>query len=267
MTTVLITAVFAAALALVLGIALGIFRKVFHVETDVLVALVRETLPGANCGACGFPGCDGFAVAVATRTAAPEKCTVSSAEDTKKRGELLGVDASSVPKAAVLVCQGTIDCAKPKGRYSGVESCAGAKIAGGTKLCAWGCLGFGDCAKICSFGAISVAENGLPVVDKALCTGCGRCEAECPQGLLKLLPRQQGAGQGTALALCANRAVVKPSVRKACTAGCIKCALCVKKCPAAALTMVDGIPVTDAAKCSGCGLCVEACPSKVLVLV
>jgi Na+-translocating ferredoxin:NAD+ oxidoreductase RNF subunit RnfB len=264
MTTVLITAVFAAALALVLGVALGIFRKVFHVETDVLVALVRETLPGANCGACGFPGCDGFAVAVAARTADPAKCTVSSAEDTKKRGDLLGVDASSVPKTALLVCRGTKDCAKPQGRYSGVQSCIGAKIAtGGTKLCSWGCLGFGDCARVCSFGALGIGDDGLPVVNKDLCTGCGRCIEECPQGLLKLLPRDQRG----AIALCANRNVVKPAVRKACSAGCIKCEICVKKCPAAALTMENGIPVTDYGKCTSCGLCVTACPSKVLVLI
>lgn len=84
MNIILLTAIFAALLALVLGILLGIFRKVFHVETDVLVGLIRETLPGANCGACGFPGCDGFAAAVAASEAAPDKCTVSDAESTKK---------------------------------------------------------------------------------------------------------------------------------------------------------------------------------------
>ena len=264
MSTVVITAIFAAGLALALGIALGVFRKVFHVETDALVGLIRETLPGANCGACGFPGCDGFASAVAARSADPGKCTVSSAEETKKRGDLLGVDASSVPKMAVLVCQGSVDHAKPKGIYTGVAGCRAAKIStGGTKLCSWGCLGFGDCVRACSFGAISIGANGLPVVDTALCTGCGKCSAECPQLVLQQLPR----GRKGALARCANRSTVKSSVRKSCTIGCIKCEICVKKCPAGALQMTNGVPVVDEAKCTSCGDCVTACPQKVMTLL
>jgi Na+-translocating ferredoxin:NAD+ oxidoreductase RNF subunit RnfB len=264
MNIVIITAIFAASLALILGIALGVFRKVFHVETDVLVGLIRETLPGANCGACGFPGCDGFATAVAARTAPPNKCTVSSAEETKKRGDLLGVDASSVPKVAVLVCQGSVDCAKPKGVYTGTQSCRGAKIsAGGTKLCSWGCLGFGDCANVCPFEAISIGANGLPQVNLDRCAGCGKCSAECPQLILKQIPREQKG----AIALCANRSTIKPSVRKACASGCIKCESCIKKCPANAIRLEGGVPVIDYAKCASCGVCLTSCPSKVFTIL
>jgi Na+-translocating ferredoxin:NAD+ oxidoreductase RNF subunit RnfB len=264
MNIVVITAIFAAGLALVLGVALGVFRKVFHVETDVLVGLIRETLPGANCGACGFPGCDGFASAVAARTAPPDKCTVSSAEETKKRGGLLGVDASAVPKVAFLACQGTTDCAKPKGVYTGTPSCRGAKIsAGGTKLCAWGCLGFGDCAKVCSFGAISIGTNGLPQIDGTRCTGCGKCTAECPQLILRQIPREQKG----AIALCANRNTIKPAVRKSCAVGCIKCGACVKKCQAEAIKLEGGVPVIDYAKCTSCGVCLTSCPSKVFAIL
>ncbi|WP_256584786.1 (Fe-S)-binding protein [Peptoniphilus harei] len=39
--------------------------KGFYVEVDPKVAEVRDALPGANCGACGFPGCDGLAEAIA----------------------------------------------------------------------------------------------------------------------------------------------------------------------------------------------------------
>jgi Na+-translocating ferredoxin:NAD+ oxidoreductase RNF subunit RnfB len=264
MNIVVITAIFAASLALVLGIALGVFRKVFHVETDVLVGLIRETLPGANCGACGFPGCDGFAAAVASRTAPPDKCTVSSVGETKKRGDLLGVDASSVPKIAFLTCQGSIDCAKPKGTYTGTQSCRGAKIsAGGTKLCSWGCLGFGDCEKVCPFGAITMGVSGLPLINKDRCTGCGKCSAECPQLILKQIPRDQKG----AIALCANRNTIKPMVRKTCTVGCIKCESCAKKCPAEAIKLEGGVPVIDYGKCTSCGTCLVQCPSKVFTML
>jgi Na+-translocating ferredoxin:NAD+ oxidoreductase RNF subunit RnfB len=258
------TAAFAAILALLLGTALCIFRKVFHVETDVLIAAVRDTLPGANCGACGFAGCDGFAAAVVSRTAPPTRCTVSSAEETKRRGEILGVDASVQPSFAFLSCAGGKDCAKLKGLYSGVPSCRGAKISsGGQKLCSWGCLGFGDCVKVCNFGAITIGESGIPVVDKAKCTGCGLCCAECPQGLLQQVPRDR---QGAA-ALCSNRSTARASIRKACTAGCIKCGACEKKCPNGAVTLVNGIPKIDYSKCDSCGTCVTGCPSGVLVLL
>jgi Na+-translocating ferredoxin:NAD+ oxidoreductase RNF subunit RnfB len=246
MQTIIVTAIFSVILAFVLGVLLGIFRRIFHVETDVLVNLVRETLPGANCGACGFPGCDGYAAAVAAKTAAPNKCTVSSSEETHKRGELLGVNVVSVPKAAFLACGGTHECAPLKGDYNGTLSCQGAKIsAAGTKLCAWGCIGFGDCVSKCQFGALSMGEDGLPVVDTELCTGCGLCAAACPQSLLRLLDKNT---HGPAVR-CANANPIKPAVRKSCKAGCIKCEICVKNCPAQAIVMKNGVPDFDYTKC------------------
>jgi Na+-translocating ferredoxin:NAD+ oxidoreductase RNF subunit RnfB len=263
MNVVVVTAIFAASLAFILGIALGVFRKIFHVETDVLIGLIRETLPGVNCGMCGFPGCDGFAAAVASRIVLPDKCTVSSAEETKKRGELLGVNMSSTPKIAFLTCQGSIDCAKPKGIYTGVPSCQGAKIStGSTKLCSWGCLGFGDCVKVCPFKAITIDTNGLPFVNENLCTGCGKCSTECPQSILKQIPRNQKG----AVALCANRNTIKPMIRKTCTVGCIKCEVCVKKCPAKAIQLEGGIPVVDYGKCTSCGVCQTVCSSKAFTI-
>jgi Na+-translocating ferredoxin:NAD+ oxidoreductase RNF subunit RnfB len=263
MNIIIITVIFSASLALVLGVALGVFRKVFHVKTDVLVSLIRETLPGANCGACGFPGCDGFATAVALRTASPDKCTVSSAEETKKRGKLLDVDTSSIPQIAFLTCQGSIDCAKPKGIYIGIQSCRGAKIsAGSTKLCSWGCLGFGDCVKVCLFEAIAINSKGLPFIDTNRCTGCGKCSIECPQLILKQIPRNQKG----AVRLCSNRNTIKPMVRKTCTVGCIKCEVCVKKCPAKAIKLEDGIPIVDYSKCTSCGICQTACSAKAFVI-
>jgi Na+-translocating ferredoxin:NAD+ oxidoreductase RNF subunit RnfB len=264
MNIVIITTIFAASLALVLGIALGVFRNIFHVETDVLVGLIRETLPGANCGVCGFPGCDGFAAAVATRKAQPDKCTVSSVEETKKRGKLLGVDTSSMSKIAFLICQGSVNCAKFKGIYIGIQSCRGAKIStGGTKLCSWGCLGLGDCVKVCSFKAITMGPNNLPSIDENRCTGCGKCSTECPQSILKQIPRDQKG----AIGLCANRNTIKPMVRKTCTVGCIKCEVCVKKCPVKAIKLENGVPAVDYSKCISCGVCQNVCSAKAFTIL
>jgi Na+-translocating ferredoxin:NAD+ oxidoreductase RNF subunit RnfB len=265
MNIILITALFAAALALILGIALGFFREFFAVEEDPLVGLVRAALPGANCGACGFPGCDGYAAAVAAKTAGTGSCSVGGKPVAEKIAALLGTDAADVvPAVAVLACQGSKDHAPQKGDYAGVQTCRGAKLsAGGTKLCAWGCLGFGDCTAVCQFGALSMGADGLPRIDRAKCTDCKVCVAECPQQLLREVPKDR---QG-AMARCSNRNPVKAMVMKTCKVGCIKCELCVKNCPAKCITMDNGIPVVDYGKCTSCGTCVAKCPTKVLKLL
>ncbi|MDR0377397.1 MAG: RnfABCDGE type electron transport complex subunit B [Spirochaetaceae bacterium] len=264
MSIVLITAVFAAVLAFVLGTALGFFRQVFAVTQDPLAGQIREALPGANCGACGYPGCDAYASAVAKGEAGIAGCSVGGPAAAKRLAALVGGDAEVVPVVAVLACRGSKDRAPEKGEYTGVRTCRGAKLsAGGTKLCAWGCLGFGDCAAVCKFGALSIGENGLPRIDKTKCTGCKICTGECPQGVLRAVPRDQ---EGS-LVFCSNRNPVRAMVMKTCKAGCIKCGLCVKNCPRQCIVMDNGIPLVDYGKCDSCGTCVSKCPTKVFNLL
>ena len=51
-------------IGLVLAILLLVASKYLHVEEDKRVEEVTKLLPGYNCGACGFPGCSGFAEAI-----------------------------------------------------------------------------------------------------------------------------------------------------------------------------------------------------------
>jgi Na+-translocating ferredoxin:NAD+ oxidoreductase RNF subunit RnfB len=264
MSIIVTTAIFAAVLAFVLGTALGFFRQFFAVTQDPLEGQIREILPGANCGACGYPGCDAYAAAVAKREAGIAGCSAGGPAVAERLAALMGGDASVVPVAAVLACQGTRDRAPVKGEYTGIKTCRGAKLsAGGTKLCAWGCLGFGDCTAVCKFGALSMGENGLPRIDKAKCTGCKVCIGECPQSILREAPRDQKG----AFAFCSNRNPVKAMVMKTCKAGCIKCELCVKNCPEKCIVMDNGIPKVDYSKCTSCGTCISKCPTKVLKLL
>jgi Na+-translocating ferredoxin:NAD+ oxidoreductase RNF subunit RnfB len=261
MSILLLTALFALILAFILGLALGFFKEFFAVTRDPLIDQVREALPGANCGACGYPGCDGYAAAAASGEAPPNRCTVGGAATAEKLSALLGVNASATPVAAVLACRGSKDHAPLKGTYTGVPTCRGAKLsAGGTKLCAWGCLGFGDCTAVCLFGALTMGEDGLPQVDYDKCTGCKLCIAECPQQLLRDIPRDRKGS----LVLCSNRNPLRGMVIKTCKAGCIKCELCVKNCPQKCITMDRGIPVTDYEKCVSCGTCAAKCPTKAI---
>lgn len=58
-----------AGLGLLLGLGLAISSKIFHVEVDTRIEDIEAILPNANCGACGFPGCQGFAEAIVNGTA------------------------------------------------------------------------------------------------------------------------------------------------------------------------------------------------------
>jgi Na+-translocating ferredoxin:NAD+ oxidoreductase RNF subunit RnfB len=258
------TAIFAVLLAFSLGAALGFFREFFKVEEDPLTSRIREALPGANCGACGYPGCDGYAAAVAAGQAETNRCSVGGKAVTETISGLLGVTASMTPVVAVLACRGSAEHAPSKGDYRGLATCRGAKLStGGTKRCLWGCLGFGDCLTVCQFGALSLGEDGLPRVDYGKCTGCKLCIAECPQGLLRDIPVDRKG----AVALCANHNPLKGMVLKTCKVGCIKCELCVKNCPEECIAMDQGIPLVDYAKCTSCGTCVSKCPTKVLRII
>ena len=258
---ILITAGFALALAFALGLALGFFRDFFAVPQDPLVGQLRDALPGANCGACGFPGCENYAVAIADGSAGISSCTVGGAAVAERLAALTGMSGGDMQQVvAVLACQGSYLHAPQKGTYIGLATCRGAKLStGGTKLCSFGCLGFGDCVKVCKFDAISMdTEKGLPVVDFSKCTGCRMCITECPQALLKPVV----ASQKGATALCSNRS---PKVGpKICKVACIKCNLCVKNCPQQCIDLGSNIPVVDYSKCNSCGACVEKCPTKVL---
>jgi Na+-translocating ferredoxin:NAD+ oxidoreductase RNF subunit RnfB len=247
-------------LAFFLGLALGLFRDLFMVKEDPLVESIRNALPGANCGGCGFPGCEGYAAEVAAGGDI-SKCTAGGKSTADKLAELMGAGAVAItPMVAELCCLGGDDIAVKRGKYTGIHSCRGAKLAGSTKQCSWGCIGFGDCVAVCKFNAISMGNEGLPVIDRAKCTGCKVCIAECPQGVLKLIPKDNKR----VIAHCSNRNPIRSAIRKTCRLGCIKCGICVKQCPEKCLVLENGIPQVDYDKCTACGTCGEKCPTKVM---
>jgi Na+-translocating ferredoxin:NAD+ oxidoreductase RNF subunit RnfB len=256
------TAAFSALLAFVLGAALGFFKRIFAVQEDPLIGRIREALPGANCGACGYPGCDGYAAALAAGNAGPGACSVGGKETADKLSAIVGVSVKVISTVTVLACQGSSLHTAKKGAYTGLTTCRGAKLAGGGKVCAWGCLGYGDCVKKCKFDALILGDNGLPRVDRSKCTGCRLCIAECPQQVLKGIPRDQKG----ALVLCSNRNPNRQQVSRGCKIACIKCGLCARNCPQQCIDLSGNIPVVDYTKCTSCGVCTEKCPTKVLKL-
>ena len=261
MSLIITTVLTSIGLAFLLGFLLGLFKKIFSVKVDKKVSDIRNILPGANCGGCGYAGCDAFAAAVASGEAAPGGCSAGGADVSDKLGKLLGVNINAEKKVALLACQGSKDCAGLRGTYSGVKSCLSVTLAvNNIKKCSFGCIGLGDCVAVCPFDALSIGENGLPQVNYENCVGCGKCAKACPKHLFDIIP----ASRKGAAALCRNRADNRPQIKKDCTAGCIKCGLCEKKCPEHCIVVINGIPETDYAKCTSCGVCAQVCPDKVI---
>lgn len=238
------------------GVVLSVADKKFAVEVDERVAAIRSTLGGANCGACGFAGCDAFSEAVVRGEAKPDGCPVAGPEGAAAIAAVMGVSAgpAAEAQAARLFCRGDCEAAKPRYDYEGIQSCAmAATLAGGPKQCAWACLGLGDCAAACPFGAIAV-EDGIARISADKCVACGKCVEACPRGVIHLTPEND-----TVFVACQNHDMAKDA-RAACANACIACGRCVKACIADAIKVVDYCAVIDQEKCSRCGSCAKVCP-------
>ncbi|MDP2234647.1 MAG: RnfABCDGE type electron transport complex subunit B [Actinomycetota bacterium] len=244
--------------------ALAVASKRFHVEVDPRVERVLSVLPGANCGACGNPSCFGAAEAIVAGTAKVTVCTAGGQSVADAVADALGLDKCAMSSVASMRhCGGGHD-AKRLFSYSGVRSCVAAvRVAGGDLACSFGCLGYGDCARACPFGAIVMDKRGLPVIDLSLCTGCEVCVHECPRGKSGLLV--MGPMSGDIVVRCASRDKVK-SRREYCSKCCIACKKCEKACPSDAIHVIDMLAVVDYGKCTGCGLCVAVCPQSCIDL-
>ena len=212
-----------AGIGLVAAIVLAIADRCLAVEEDPRIGMVTAELPGANCGGCGFAGCDGYARALVAGTAPNGACAAGGAECAAAIAKILGVDAVATEKRVALVkCCGTRAEAIRVGDYNGICDCGvAAATAGGDKGCKYGCLGYGACANVCPQHAISICD-GLAKVDKRLCIGCGKCVTACPKHIIELVPASAAIH-----VLCANPDK-GPNVRKVCGVGCIGCHLCEK---------------------------------------
>jgi len=238
--------------------------KRFHVEVDPRIEAVAAALPGSNCGACGNASCFAAAEGIAAGEKPVNACVAGGQKVADAIALILGAEACAT--AAVISarhCGGGIAAVRSY-TYSGVTSCAAAsRLAGGPLACSAGCLGFGDCARACPFGAISMDERGLPVIDPVKCTGCGICVRECPRGHITLLEMVPEAAP--VVVRCSAHDKVKG--RKAnCSMCCIACKKCEKECPSDAIHVIDMLAVVDYDKCTGCGTCVAVCPQKCIDL-
>lgn len=239
------------------AVALGLAAKKFAVEVDSRELAILEALPGANCGACGLPGCSGYAKAIVEGTMEPSLCTPGGAETITKIAQIMGIEAvTSEAQIAVVCCQGDNRKARLKYRYLGLEDCnAAQKIADGPKTCPDGCLGLGSCVRACPFDAIEITADGLAVISRDKCTGCQKCVAICPRTVIRMTPARVRTH-----VLC-NSTDKGAAVRKYCEIGCIGCQICKKTVPEA-YQIENFLARVDYEKAEGAEAAVEKCPTK-----
>lgn len=246
-------------IGLIAGLILSIASIVFAVPVDEKQEAIKEVLPGVNCGACGFSGCDGYAKALAEGTAEIGLCSPGGNDVAEDIGVILGKAAGDVERKVALVqCAGDCDKVATKYEYYGAETCSAANMMfAGDSACSYGCLGHGDCANICPENAITVC-NGVATVHPELCTGCGLCVKTCPKHIISIVKEKFDHH-----VLCSNTDK-GAETRKTCSVGCIGCMKCQKSCEEGAIMVTNFNATIDYSKCTNCGTCAEVCPVKAI---
>ncbi len=256
MTAIIIAALVVVGIGIVCAVALVVASKFFAVEENETVQQIRDCLPGANCGACGYAGCDGYAKALAEEQGIKTNLCIPGADAVSRQiSEILGVEFEDVvEQVAVIHCYGDCKHTSKKMDYVGIQSCEAAKMLyNGNGNCVYGCLGMGDCVKVCPQEAICL-ENGIAHIDTRKCIGCGICAKECPRGLITIMPDVEKV-----LVTCNNQEKGAVAHRK-CSNACIGCKKCEKNCPSDAIKVVNNLAQIDYDKCTKCELCAENCP-------
>jgi len=261
MNTILIAIISLSIIGFLCSALITFASKVMFVKVDERVEKIRNCLPGANCGACGFSGCDGYAVALVEDGLATNLCPPGGVSTLEQINEILGVTGGEglAKQTAVVHCLGDIESAQSKMVYIGVDSCFAARqLFGGQRACTYGCVGLGDCVKVCPVDAICM-EDGLARIDPRKCSGCNLCVKTCTANVISM----HSAPVNVAV-MCKNTEK-GAKLKGKCSKGCIGCMKCVKECPEEAITVNDFLAIIDYNKCTSCRKCVEVCIAKCIV--
>lgn len=264
--TVLITIISLSLLALVSAVILYFVAQKFKIFEDPRIDEVQAVLPAANCGGCGFAGCRNFAEALVVADSFEGlNCPVGGAETMGAAAKILGKEALQVdPLVAVLLCNGTPDFRPRTSKYDGAQECRIMhSLYIGETDCSYGCMGYGDCVKACSFDAMYLdSSTELPVIIDDKCVACGACVKACPRDLIEL--RKKAKKDRKIYVACSNCDKGGPA-KRACNVACTGCTKCVKVCAFDAIKIENNLAYIDAKKCTFCRKCVAECPTDAIL--
>ena len=261
MNTILLAVIVVSVIGLICAIMLVAASKIFAVKTDERILKIRDCLPGANCGACGYAGCEGYATAlIEDEGVKTNLCIPGGTETAKQIAEILGVAPETVSHVVAAVhCRGINTVTDDKMDYDGIATCKATRLTfNGKGLCPHGCVGFGDCAKVCPENAICMA-NGVAQIDGRICIGCGLCAKTCPSNIIEMIPVD-----ATVIVACSNMEK-GAAARQHCKNACIGCIKCQKVCAFEAITVKDNLATIDYTKCTGCAQCSQVCPTGAII--
>ena len=248
------------AVGVIAAVLLSVASYFFHVDEDETAANIRSVLPGANCGACGYAGCDDYAKAIAEGKCKTNLCIPGGDSTAAEIAEILGIAAEDVKEMVAFVhCNGNREATSDKMIYDGVSTCrAASMLYGGPGECRFGCLGCGDCAGICPQNAICI-KDGIARIDARLCIGCGLCARTCPKGIISMIP------QIAKVAVACSNEDKGALARKACKNACIACKKCENTCEFGAIKVENNLARINYDKCTNCGACAKVCPTHCIV--
>ncbi len=264
MTEAIVAVAIMVGLGLVFSSLLAVAYKKLRVEEDPRIDDVEAMLPGSNCGACGKPGCRAFAESLVQHEMTPGKCTVSSPGAVEQIASYLGVNAGiEERRVARLLCAGGRAESHNLADYYGQRTCRSVSmVTGGNKDCVWGCLGLGDCERVCDFGAIAMNEDGLPVVRPDLCTACNDCVEICPKSLFTIMPVSYKLIVQCRSLLEGDAALAR------CSVACNACGRCAVDAAPGLITMKNNLPVIDYSQNAAASPAATArCPTRAIVWV
>lgn len=247
-------------LGIFVGVFLGVAAIAFKVKTNEIEEKILAALPGNNCGGCGYPGCAGLAKAIANKEAPCNQCPVGGEAVGKVIAAITGEESEEKERmVAFVACRAHCEDATTDYNYYGVEDCRMLSFVPnqGPKSCDYGCLGFGSCASVCPFGAISVTD-GVASVDHEKCKACGKCVEVCPKHLISLVPYK-----AKYRVACSNHDKGAVTVKE-CKVGCVGCGMCERNCPNEAVKVDNFNATINYDLCVNCGACAEKCPKKVI---
>ena len=247
---------------LVFAVLIAIAHRKLKVWEDPRIEVVAGMLPNANCGACGVPGCRAFAEKLVAGEVKPAGCNVANDATRAAIAQYLGVDAGSAVKTvARMLCAGGTHVATQQAEYRGYQTCAAAAaVAGGGKGCAWGCLGLADCVRSCTFDAMAMNADGIPVVDIEKCTACGDCVDVCPKDLLAIMPLDRHL-----LVQCRNL-IAGDDALAHCKVACTACGKCVMDAAPGLISVASGVAIVDyALNDVATSHAIDRCPTGAIV--
>lgn len=267
-TTILYTVVTLSAIGTSAAVILYFVAQKFKVFEDPRIDDVEHTLPGANCGGCGYAGCRAFAEACVKKNELSDLfCPVGGNDCMADVANILGIEAiKQDPRVAVVRCNGSCEHRPRTNKFDGATTCAiASSVYGGETGCHYGCHGYGDCVAACDFDALHMNPvTMLPEVVDDKCVACGACVEACPKDLIEL--RKKFPKERKIYVSCRNEE--KGGIaRKSCSVACIGCGKCEKECKFDAITIANNLAFIDSDKCKLCRKCVSVCPTNSIIEV